>query len=247
MYVVLIMSFLYGIVIGSFLNVVIYRIPAKKKLTGRSHCPNCNHKLGPLELVPIFSYLALGKKCKSCNNPISPRYMSVELLTGILFTVYGFVLVQYGEHLMYSLEFLVNLLIGWVIISSLVSLAFIDFDTMEIPDRFHVILIISGVIMAITNNDPIKTQLISALAIGVPLFLIAFFTPGLGFGDVKLLFTSGLMFGLYNANLGLLIGCFSALIYTAIVRVGRGIEFPFGPHLAVGMYGALLITVGNLL
>lgn len=247
MYIILFMSLVYGLIIGSFLNVVIYRIPLGKKLGGRSKCPTCNHTLTPLELVPVFSYLGLGRKCKNCKEKISPRYMTVELLTGILFTIYAYVLIQYGAHFMYSTEFMINLVTGFLIISSLVSLAFIDLDTMEIPDRFHVILLICGITLTIVNGGSLLSSLLAGVVIGIPLLLVALFTPGLGLGDVKLLFTSGVMFGAYNSNIGILIGCVSAIIYSIVFKIGKGREFSFGPHLAIGMYGALLITMGQLI
>jgi hypothetical protein len=83
----LIFSFIFGTVIGSFLNVVIWRLPRDQKLTGRSHCPSCRHKLSGLDLVPVFSFLAFGGKCRYCHKKISWRYLFLEVTTGVLFVL----------------------------------------------------------------------------------------------------------------------------------------------------------------
>lgn len=241
------LAFTFGLTIGSFLNVVIYRMPLGKKLTGRSQCPTCNHTLSPIELVPVFSYLGQGRKCKSCGEKISPRYMSVELLTAVLFAVYTFILTVYGQHSLASVEWTINLFVGFLITSTLISMAFIDIDTMEIPDRFHVILIVSAIILTITNGGSLTQILLSGLKIGVPMFILAFITLGLGLGDVKLLFASGMLFGAYKTTIGILVGSVSAIIYGLVAKLGRKEKFPFGPHLALGMYVALLITVGGFI
>lgn len=246
MFPILFMSFLYGIVIGSFLNVVIYRIPLNKKLTGRSQCPSCGHKLSPLELVPVFSYLAQKKKCKSCGEKISPRYMRIELLTGVLFLIHAIALTYFSKLSLMSPVFYVNLIVGWVTIATLVSITFIDIETMEIPDRFHVILIASSIVLTLVNGESLLRALISGVIIGVPMFIIAFITLGLGLGDVKLLFASGMLLGAYNTNIVLIIASISALIFAMVAKVKKGKEFPFGPHIAIGMYLTLLYVAGTM-
>ena len=247
MFYILIMSFLLGLTVGSFLNVVIYRLPLKEKLTGRSKCPNCGHKLSPIELIPVVSYLVQGKKCKNCGQKISHRYMLIELLTAVLFAGYTFVLLTYGYHSIASYEFLVNLVAGYIITASLISIAFIDLDTMEIPDRFHILLLLSGLAMILANGVPILDSLLAGVIIAVPMFILAFITLGLGLGDVKLLFASGFIFGAYNAVLGIFIGSVIAIIYALVSRIKKGKKFPFGPHLAAGMYVLLILTTGQFI
>ncbi len=88
---------LFGLLIGSFLNVVVYRLPRRESVVvGRSHCPDCGHTLAPADLVPVFSYLLLGRRCRYCQKPISSRYAKVELLTALIFMVSGFVLGTLG-------------------------------------------------------------------------------------------------------------------------------------------------------
>ncbi|NCA98999.1 MAG: prepilin peptidase [Clostridia bacterium] len=82
---------LFGLLIGSFLNVCVYRLPRGESIArGRSHCPSCGHVLSPLDLVPVLSYLALGRRCRYCQTPISPRYAVVESLTALLYATAGF-------------------------------------------------------------------------------------------------------------------------------------------------------------
>lgn len=125
--------FLFGIIFGSFYNVVIYRLPAEMPISkGRSMCFNCKHILGFFDLFPLFSYLFLGGKCRYCKAKISPRYFFVELLTGILFVL---------AYVKYSLSY--EFIILCVFFSMLIIVGFIDYDTMYIYDC--VLWIFSGI------------------------------------------------------------------------------------------------------
>lgn len=111
---------LFGLLIGSFLNVVVYRLPRRESVVvGRSHCPDCGHTLAPADLVPVFSYLLLGRRCRYCHQPISSRYAKVELLTALIFMPSGFVLGAIGlirDFPAWSLllvPFLDTLLLAW--------------------------------------------------------------------------------------------------------------------------------------
>ncbi len=121
----LVTAFVFGVCIGSFLNVVIYRLPKEQSLLdpSSSYCPNCGHSLSLLDLVPLFSYLALGRKCRYCKTPISPRYFSVELLTGIVFV---FLTARYSTNGMDCLTVL-------LFVSALIPIYFIDLATFTIP------------------------------------------------------------------------------------------------------------------
>ncbi|MFN3179723.1 MAG: prepilin peptidase, partial [Thermus sp.] len=120
----LLFSLLLGLVVGSFLNVVIHRLPKGESIVfPPSHCPACGHRLAPKDLVPVLSYLALRGRCRYCSSPISPRYPLVEALTGGLF-------------LLASLSYPPSLeaLLVFAFLSFLVALSFIDLDTYELPD-----------------------------------------------------------------------------------------------------------------
>ena len=125
-----VVAFLYGIVVGSFLNVCIYRLPRGESLIAPpSHCPNCNKRLQSRDLIPLFSYLSLGRKCRYCKIPISPRYFIIELITGLLFTLFYFALVR-----RYPLDALGPawwglLILAWIFVSAMLVTFVIDLET----------------------------------------------------------------------------------------------------------------------
>ena len=125
---ILVYTFILGTLIGSFLNVVVYRVPREESLSfPPSHCPSCNTRLKAYDLVPVVSYLFLGGKCRTCKTAISIRYPLVEMLTGLLFLV---TVMKFGV----SLEALKYLLV----IALLLPVALIDYDHTIIPDRLNV-------------------------------------------------------------------------------------------------------------
>ena len=137
----IIFAFLFGISIGSFLNVCIYRLPNDMSVNHPpSHCPKCNHKLNALDLFPLFSFLFLGRKCRYCKTPISSRYFFIELLTGIIFVC---VFLKFG----YSIDTIFYCLFS----ASLIVAFFTDVDTYIIPDQVCIAGIIFGICKDIGN------------------------------------------------------------------------------------------------
>lgn len=131
-------AFIYGTVVGSFLNVCIYRIPEEKSIVNPpSHCPKCEKRLNALDLVPLFSFLFLGRKCRYCGTPISWRYFTVELITGLLFVATYLV---YG----YSIDFFAYILF----ISALLIAFFVDLDRLIIPDQ----VVIAGIAFGVARD-----------------------------------------------------------------------------------------------
>lgn len=133
--------FLYGIVIGSFLNVLIYRLPKKENIvTTRSHCMNCGYQLKWYDLVPIFSFLALGGRCRKCKTRISVQYPFIEALNGILYLI---IFIRFGmsvDSLLYCLLF-----------SALLTLSVIDFRTYEIPIGINVFILLLGLVRVVAD------------------------------------------------------------------------------------------------
>ena len=128
-------AFVYGTVVGSFLNVCIYRLPAEESIVDPpSHCPKCNRRLRAADLVPLFSFLLLGRKCRYCGAPISWRYFGVELLTGVLFVA---VYLRYG----FTIDFFAYVLF----VSALLIAFFVDLDHFIIPDQVPIAAVIIGV------------------------------------------------------------------------------------------------------
>lgn len=230
--------------IGSFLNVVIYRLPNKMSLAKpASHCPKCNTPIKWYDNVPIFSYIILGGKCRHCKEPISPRYLIVELTTGIISTL---IYVRFGLTL-YTL-------FGIIIFLTLIPIAFIDIEHFIIPDSCIIILLLTG-ILGIFFNDlnygdgtfsvGYKSKLIS-LAIIVGFWFIIFLLEKLfkrdlmGGGDLKLLGVAGLILGfeqlLLVLGLASILACIFELIIKAVKKKEEGEEesnlFAFGPYLA---------------
>ena len=155
---------LYGLCIGSFLNVLIYRIPNNLNFAkGRSMCPNCNHTLGVFDLCPVFSYAFLGGKCRYCKTKISIRYALIEILTAVLF-VLVFVVNSF------------NLLsiIYCLIVCVLIVIGFIDYDTMDIYDASIYILLVFVLLSMFFSGDLlIQDHLIGAVIISVPMFILS--------------------------------------------------------------------------
>ena len=236
---------LLGLCVGSFLNVVIYRVPLKLSIIKPpSHCPNCQTRLKPLDMVPVLSYIFLGGRCRTCKKGISPRYMLVELLTGALF------LLCY-----WRLPLWTQLLPALVLASVLVATAFIDAEHSIIPNG----LVLFGAIVGfgsslLTGAPQWRDALLGAAVGGFPLFLIDIVTrltlgkEGMGGGDVKLMAMAGLFLGvkavLLALVLGIVAGGIAGVVLLATRRVKRGGYFPIGPFLTAGVFISMLFSSG---
>ncbi len=236
---------LFGLAIGSFLNVVIYRVPAGKSIGGRSHCPKCDNQIKGIDNIPVISWLMLRGKCRNCKSKISSRYPLVELATGLSWM---------GLGIIYGYDPILPLLL--LLASASIALAMIDFDTMTLPNVitypiFIITVLYLGALGLLTDNLP---SLINA-GIGAGIyfgffFLMWFLTGGrgLGFGDVKLAPTLGAIVGWYSIG-GTLVGIMGAfilggipagvLLATGIVK--KGTQIPFGPMLLVGAWAGVLV------
>ena len=222
--------FLLGTILGSFLNVVILRLPKHETLVhGRSHCTQCNHQLNALELVPLLSYIFLGGKCSSCKQSISLRYPLIEAITGISFVLSY---LRFGFSIPFGIAIALNML--------LITIAGIDFDTLEIYDRFQVLLLILAIIAMFTSGRPIFEHLIGFFIIGVPLAILVILTNGMGGGDVKLMAIAGLLLGYKGvlvANLvGTVLGSIYAIYLLVIKKASRKDQIAFGPYLCMGIF-----------
>jgi leader peptidase (prepilin peptidase) / N-methyltransferase len=255
-------SVIFGLMVGSFLNVVIHRlpkmmeqewhnnclelqgkdIPEQKKFTlstPRSACPKCSHQITALENIPIISYLLLGGKCKGCKTKISIRYPFVEAITGALL---GLVAYKFGYTDM--------TLFAWVFTLALITLTFIDFDTQLLPDDITLPLLWLGLLFNLNGGfTDLKSAVLGAAAGYLILwsvywlFKIVTGKEGMGFGDFKLLAAIGAWFGwqlipaviLLSSVLGAVIGIALILLKG---KTGNT-AIPFGPFLALGGIAAL--------
>ena len=244
-YIVYGMVFLYGIVIGSFLNVCIFRIPDQDSIvTGRSHCMNCNSQLKWYELVPVFSYIFLLGKCRSCKSRISIQYPMIEALNGIFYVL---VFCFFGWSGTYTI--LMNVIYCFVI-SALIVLSVIDFRTNMIPVGINIFIMIMGIAAALLDyfqsgrsTDVMLNHGIGFVAVSVFLLLIFYSTKGrgVGGGDIKLMAGAGLLLGWELILLAFFIGCVLAgFIHPIRMRVNHlSRVLAFGPYLSVGIVIAL--------
>ena len=160
--VAFILSILLGLSVGSFLNVVIYRLPKEMSLARpASHCPKCDYTLRWYDNIPVLSYIMLGGKCRKCKTKISPRYITVELLNAVLWAVSVLLFFELTPN------GIVLTLIGWVLSSVLISVTFIDIDEMIIFDRFNIIVAVLGVIAIFFDSYAWYDHLIGAGAAGL--------------------------------------------------------------------------------
>jgi len=229
-----IVIFCYGIIIGSFLNVLIYRVPKKENIAiVRSHCMQCGYQLAWYDLIPLFSWLALRGKCRKCGEKISVQYPIIEALNGVLYIM---VFYHYGlsiESLLYCLLF-----------SALLALSVIDFRTYEIPVGFNYFILALGLIRLVTDLDNWKTYVIGFLAVSVFLLVLYYATGGrgIGGGDVKLMGTCGLLIGWKLIILAFLLGCIlGSVIHILRMKISdEGHVLAMGPYLSMGVAIAVL-------
>ena len=262
----LVLAFITGLMVGSFLNVVIYRVPLMLErewkqqctelmdlepveetarfnlLTPRSACPSCGHQITALQNIPVSSYLLLRGKCAACNTRISPRYPLIELLTGIISVLVAW---RFG----FTLEALAALFLSW----TLIALSGIDFDHKLLPDSLTLLLLWVGLLISLASKlvsaDTLfiaPTESIAGAVIGYlalwsvyQVFLLITGKEGMGYGDFKLLAALGAWLGYQQLPL---IIFFSALVgalagIVMIVTLGRDRQIPIP-------YGPYLAAAG---
>lgn len=238
MFLIFFSFFMIGAIFGSFYYVVAYRIPKGESIVyPPSHCPNCNHRLGSLELVPIFSFLLQGGKCKSCKCKISIFYPLFEIVCGLLF---GFAFLSYG--------FTFDLILVLTFISMIMIIILSDYYYMIIPDG---ILIFFGAVIIIEMffihgwYYALMHILYGLIAFTI-MFLIKLFgdflfkKESMGGGDIKLLFTFGLFFGWEMSIVSIFIASIIGLpISLILLKKNNDHVLPFGPYL--GMAAILIV------
>ena len=228
-------TFIFGLCIGSFLNVCIYRLPASKSIRHpRSSCTSCNELIPFYDNIPVLSYLLLRGRCRFCREPISLRYPVIELLTG-MFALITFL--KYGL----SLE----ALIYFIYIAALLVITFIDIDHQIIPD----VISLPGIPLFFLASFGLSQinyldSLIGILVGGGSLFVVAWTyslitkKEGMGGGDIKLLAMIGAVIGwkgvLFTIFVASAIGTLSGLRVMLKSRKGMKLKIPFGPFLAIG-------------
>jgi leader peptidase (prepilin peptidase)/N-methyltransferase len=232
-------SLLLGLVVGSFLNVVIYRVPRHESIVSPgSHCPACGGAIRAYDNIPVLSWILLRGRCRGCGVRISLRYPLVEAVTGV-----AYVLAFWRLGLSWPL------LVAWAFLAAMVAIAFIDFDHMIIPNR----IVLPGAVLGLMASVAIHPQrwwvyVAGSLGAGAFMFLLAMLWPGgMGPGDIKMALFMGAVLGaevvvaLFAAFfVGSIVGLFMLLVQ----KRSRKDKIPFGPYLALGAVLAMLVGEG---
>ncbi len=225
-----ILILLYGLLLGSFYNVVGLRIPLKQSIVKpRSRCPYCQHTLRPYELIPVVSYLLQGGKCRRCKAPVSFLYPAVELATGLLFVLAPLLM-----------GWTLELIIAWTLISLMIIVFVSDIKYMIIPDK--VLLVFAVIFLLERIFLPLLPWWDSLLGAAAGFFLLLFIAViskgGMGGGDIKLFAVIGLALGtklvLLTFFFATLFGAVFGIVGMLIGKVEKGKPIPFGPYIALG-------------
>jgi len=245
---VVVLSAVFGLLIGSFLNVVVYRVPRGESLvTPPSRCPRCERPIAPYDNVPVLSWLLLRGRCRHCGQPISARYPLVEAATGLVFGLLAWRVPEETGSLWAMPAFF---WFGTIC----VALALIDLDTKRLPNAITLpsygvgVVLLGGAALADGDSGRIVRALIGMAALyGVYFLLVLAYPAGMGFGDVKLAGVLGLHLAYLGWPqwftgwlLGFLLGGFFGVAAMALRRASRKTQIPYGPFMIAGALVAVL-------
>lgn len=248
-----IVLFILGLVVGSFLNALVYRTQKKLSMRGRSLCPECKKKIAWYDLFPVLSWVLLRGRCRHCKKAVSPQYPLVELLTGVLFFLVG--LKYLDLSLLWitggTVEMILQTVLLIMVVSSLIAISLYDIREKEIPNTYNLFFIItSGLLLFVKAweagswNDLLATLAIAAIVFAALWAFVVFTKEKMfGGGDAKLIFGMILFLGAARAFLAFLLGSWAAAIFgltlITLKKANRKTAVPFGPFLALGTLGAL--------
>ncbi len=234
-FTVLLYSFIFltGIVIGSFVNVCILRLPKGESLIPGSHCVSCGHRLAWYDLFPLFSYLSLKGRCRYCGAKISCQYPIVEALNGVLYVI---VFMANGIRL--------QSVIYCLMASALLVISVVDWRTYEIPLSCNVLLLALGVIFCIIDRANVLEHLIGLVSVSAALYVLYLLSRGraIGGGDIKMMAAAGLLLGWKLILLSFFLGCILGSVIHVIRMKVSGAErmLAMGPYLSAGVLIAAL-------
>lgn len=240
LYILCVIALLFGLAIGSFLNVVIYRLPRRESLARPgSHCPSCDSAIRWYDNIPVVSWLVLRGRCRTCAEPIAVRYLMVEAITAV-----GFALSAWRFGITWPA------LVGCVFVAALVAVAFIDYDEMIIPDA----IVLPGAVVGLAASiglDPSRWWVYLVSAVGCAFFFLALVLlwpgGGMGMGDAKMGLFLGAFLGprvLVAVFVAFLLGSIVGIYLLVVRKATRKTKVPFGPFLAMG--GALALYIGQI-
>lgn len=248
MYLLVIPLFLVGLFIGSFLGVLVDRIPSGRSVVkGRSRCEHCKHELGVLDLVPVFSFIVLGGKCRYCKHKLSWFYPAIELVTGFLFASTYLLSIYYLSSTIYQLMFYLFL------ISSFIVVFFTDLKYGIIPDKIvFPSIAVSALWLMLYRRPDLVSNFMSAFGASMFLILIAaiyYFVrkkESMGGGDIKFAFLMGVILGFPSIIIAFYIAFLTAAAYSIILILWGRLKIkdtiPFGPFLVLGTFVTLFFS-----
>jgi len=229
-----------GMIIGSFLNVCTFRVPNEESISyPPSHCSNCNHRLMPLDLIPIFSFIFLRGRCRYCKEKISFQYPIVEALNCIFYVIIFF---EYGVSIA-TLKY-------FVLISLLIVISFIDYKTQYVYQSNIIFGLICGIIFMLINFMLYKSGILDSIMGSIIGFLIiktiVVITKGMGDGDAEIALVCGLFLGVKGILIGLflsvIIGGASGVLIIILKLKNLKDKIAFGPFIAVGTFISMIWT-----
>ncbi len=221
---------IYGVIIGSFLNVVIYRVPRHESIVvNRSHCMTCGKPIKWYDLIPLLSFIILGGKCRHCKTKLSLQYPIIEFTNGLGYAILVIVNGVTVETILYCL-----------CSSALLSLSVIDWRTYEIPVAFNIFIGILGIIKLVTDLEHWYVYIIGMISVGGFLYILVIASGGraMGGGDVKLMAAAGLLLGWQKILLAFVIGSIlGSIIHITLMKIkNKESMLAFGPYLSAGIY-----------
>lgn len=236
MFLIYFLVFIIGLIIGSFLNLCIYRIPRNQSIIfPSSHCPKCNNAIKKYDLIPLFSYIFLKGKCRNCSEKISIKYPFVELMTGIFFLM---VFLNFNL----SIEFFKSS----VLLSILIVVTYIDLEYSIIPGKLMIFALICGIIFNIVGNkfnNYLLNYVYGFLVGGGTILLIVLLTGGMGGGDIQLMSVIGLFLGfkytLVTLMLSFILGAIAGITLIILKKKSRKDYMPFGPWISIAAFISL--------
>lgn len=247
----IVLTIVIGLCVGSFLNVVIYRIPNDMSLVKpASHCPNCNHEIKWYMNIPVFSYIFLRGRCHYCKARISPIYPMVEILNMALWFVSLLVFTPYVTTAFTQVTNWYAFITSCIACSALICIFFIDLKHMEIPDVLQLVLLLCGLVSLLDNPtwENIALKVFGFIGGGLLFYIVNLCyklvrkKDGIGFGDIELSACMGLLLGGYKLIYALLLSCVVGgliLVIIHLVTKGKGRVYPFAVLLAPGFVIAL--------
>ncbi len=225
-----------GAIIGSFLNVVIHRLPREGLRIWDppySFCPQCHHRLSWKDNIPILSYLILKGRCRYCGTRIPIRYFLVEVFNVVLYLLAAFFAYDW-----------ILLILSWGIISSLLAIAFMDLETWHIHDSLIVSLLVFSFLLSLKMGNLLWGS-VSALVGFLIFFILYKFRKGMGFGDVLMVGAAGFYMNIFWLDISLLVAAVSGLLYSLFKYKGLKPKeaIPFGPFLSMGFLLSLFMIL----